>query len=268
MRKKPEAMLILAGLLALAFHAIYEELLKATVLKWFGRFFDLSEAELMGRLTEMAVPIIATIVIIALIYRFVKQQMRSEAIDPVLASQQETIASLTERLKPRINAFLDARANGVTEAPTERVITGQFGRLATKGPSSKWIQVCVSCATDAPLVDCEVWLAGARSMLGNGKFGPELVEEHINCLWSQIETIKTTIHPKRVQRINLFSFYEDGQPVRPWTQPLKITLTNAIQRPGEYQLDMIFTASGAPSEERSYILRWASFSDITLRPAR
>jgi hypothetical protein len=48
-------------LLALFFHSIYEDLLKAAILGRLSAFMGIAEAELVSRLTEMAVPIIGAV---------------------------------------------------------------------------------------------------------------------------------------------------------------------------------------------------------------
>jgi len=171
-----------------------------------------------------------------------------------------------ERAKPKINVFLDKASHGVAEGPTEvGVAVSLAGKQSIRGPSSKWVQVSITSASEAPLIDCEVWLTSLR-LMGEKSLGPELVEEHINCSWSQSDQKKIIIPPKRIQRINLFSLYADGQPIRPWTSPVKIRLRDAIQIPGSYRLEMMVTAQNAPTEERSYNFTWRDFSDVTLDP--
>ena len=167
---------------------------------------------------------------------------------------------LKRRFTQQITVFLDPDLHGVTENPTE------IAAIPPRGPSSKWVQFSVSCATNAPLVDCEAWLTSVRKIDGNA-VGPQLVEEHIHCHWSQREgEKKITLPPLLIQRANLFSLYENFQPtaIVPQTNPPKIRLRDAIQQPGVYRVEVLVTAQGAPSFPASFIFEWRNFTDVTL----
>jgi hypothetical protein len=94
---------------------------------------------------------------------------------------------LQRRFTPQIDVFLDSDDHGVAESPTEiQAIPPQVQTIPPqRGPSSKWVQFSVSCATNAPLIDCEAWLTGVQRIDGNA-IGPQLVEEHIHCQWSHL----------------------------------------------------------------------------------
>ena len=99
------------GLLALALHSLYEDLLKAALLRWLGGFVGVGEAELMGRLTEMAVPIAGAIAVLSFFYWFLKREFARGKIDPAIEAQRqqtEAILAHTEALK--------AKPHGVTLA--------------------------------------------------------------------------------------------------------------------------------------------------------
>jgi hypothetical protein len=165
---------------------------------------------------------------------------------------------LNERLRPRIRLFLDDRTNGVAFSPTD--IDGR------PGPDSKWVQFCVSCATDAPLVDCEAFLISAYRLDDDGNTASEqLVEEDVNCCWSQQSEKKLTIHPLRTQKANLFSLH-DTTPVtiKAETSPTKVRLRDAIQTPGRYRLKVLVTAKSAQPKEEFFIFEWRNFSHVTI----
>jgi hypothetical protein len=165
---------------------------------------------------------------------------------------------LQRRFTPQITIFLDPDHHGVIESPTEIQATP-----SRKGPSSKWVQFSVSCATNAPLVDCEAWLTSVRKIEGDA-VGPQLVEEHIHCQWSQREEKKITLPPLLIQRANLFSLYENSQPlpIMVHTNPVKYRLRDAIQQPGSYRVEVLVTAEGAPSFPASFIFKWRNFTDV------
>jgi hypothetical protein len=174
------------------------------------------------------------------------------------------IASFNERLKPKINLSLDERTRGVAFAPTEFM-----GSPPRSGPPSKWVQFCVSCATDTSLIDCEAFLTSGYKLDDTDQpTGEQLIEEDINCAWSQLGETKVTIHPLRVLRANIFSIYEslDRIVVKPETVPMKIRLRNAIQTPGRYRLQTLVTARDAPSKTESFIFEWRDFNNVTLTP--
>ena len=70
---------LLFGLLALALHSLYEDLLKAALLRWLGGFLGVGEAELMSRLTEMAVPIAGAIAVMSFFYWFLKREFAKQS---------------------------------------------------------------------------------------------------------------------------------------------------------------------------------------------
>jgi hypothetical protein len=170
---------------------------------------------------------------------------------------------LQRRFAPQIEVFLDPDNYGVAENPTETVAPSRL-----RGPSSKWVQFSVRCATDAPLIDCEAWLTSVRKIDG-GVVGRELVDEHIHCHWSQRERgeKKITLAPVLIQRANLFAFYNNPTAlvIVPQTDPLKIRLRDAIQQPGSYRAEVLVTAQGAPSLAATFVFEWHSFNDVTLR---
>jgi hypothetical protein len=178
-----------------------------------------------------------------------------------------TERELQRRFTPQITVFLDPDHHGVTEIPTEiQAAPPQIQVFPPlRGPSSKWVQFSVSCATDAPLVDCEAWLTSVRRVDGD-TIGPQLVEEHIHCHWSQREERKITLPPLLIQRANLFSLYENSQPlpIVPHTNPIKIRLRNAIQQPGSYRVEVLVTAQGAPSFHASFTFEWRNFANVIL----
>jgi hypothetical protein len=62
----------------------------------------------------------------------------------------------------------------------------------------------------------------------------------------------------------LFSLYEDGQPVRVHTRPVKIRLPTAIQEPGKYQVEVLVSARDAPSVLAAFIFEWTDFKNVSL----
>jgi hypothetical protein len=187
----------------------------------------------------------------------------AEAQKTLLVAQSEAV-SLSDRLKPRIKIFLDDTTKGVTVSPT------LIGNPPRRGPPCKWLQFCVSCSTEASLMNCEAILTGVHRLGDDDEvINEQLVEEHVNCCWSQQSELKVTIHPLRIFHANLFSVQEtemtpSGVVVKPETSPVKIRLHDAIQIPGRYRLDVLVTAQEAPSGLASFIFEWRNFADIKL----
>lgn len=167
---------------------------------------------------------------------------------------KKEISELKERLVPKIRVFLDSKDKGVREYPT------------TAGSSAKWVQFCVSCATDTALTACEAFITSVTKIDGD-EIGSELVEESIHCNWSQLpeSDIKITIPPRVVRYVNLFTLY-DGIPlsVVPQTTPLKLRLPEAIKIPGRYQVEVVVTAENTMSAPAMFVFEWRDFNDVNL----
>jgi hypothetical protein len=232
---------------------------------WFGReYLNEGTQELLSGKTALGAVLASFVVfLITMVACFV---IRLFIWPPILFHEEKDRAdraekALKDELSPRIKVFLDPDWHGVTEVPTRNTATGQAG------PSSKWIQVSVAGATQAPIADCEAWLTSARR-IDNGVLGAQLVEEHIHCHWSQREPVKEiTLRPLVIQRANLFSVHQDPLVVKPETNPMKIRLLEAIQQPGQYQLQILVTAQGSPSIARTFIFEWRNFKEVFLTEA-
>jgi hypothetical protein len=164
--------------------------------------------------------------------------------------EKENLA-LEERLVPKIRVFLDSIDRGVREYPT------------ANGSSAKWVQFCVSCATETPLIACEAFLTSVTKIDGN-EIGPELVEEHIHCNWSQLPESdrKITISPRITPYVNLFTLYDKS--VVPQTTPRKFRLGEAIQIPGRYQVGVVVTAENTTSAPATFVFEWRDFNNVNL----
>jgi hypothetical protein len=91
-------------LLALFIHSVYEDLLKAAVLKRLSAFMDMPEAELVSRLAEMAVPIVGAVAVVWIMLWFAWREVKAEIPNPLLEAQRqqtEAILAHTEALKAR-----------------------------------------------------------------------------------------------------------------------------------------------------------------------
>jgi hypothetical protein len=91
--------------------------------------------------------------------------------------EKERGDALQEKLSPKIHIYLDRSCNGVAGFPVSGEVT------------KKWVQFIVSCATDSPFVDCEAWLKRVEK-LDHENAGEQLVEEPVNCGWSQVQEEK------------------------------------------------------------------------------
>jgi len=237
------------------------------VLLWFFRAYLSSDTQnfLSGE-TAFGTLVVALIAfLITLLVWFIIRLFNEAAKSFCREKDRADVAEreLQRRFAPQIEVFLDPDNHGVAENPTETVAPSRL-----RGPSSKWVQFSVRCATDAPLIDCEAWLTSVRKIDG-GVVGRELVDEHIHCHWSQRERgeKKITLAPVLIQRANLFAFYNNPTAlvIVPQTDPLKIRLRDAIQQPGSYRAEVLVTAQGAPSLAATFVFEWHSFNDVTLR---
>jgi hypothetical protein len=238
-----------------------------------GWYFGLGELHVpdqpAGFVTFMVVTVFVTWLIFFAIRLLRAPAHLYEGAKQETANAQASNLILHERLRPRINIFLNQTNQGVTLAPME-MPPEKPGDVPRKGPPAKYVQFCVSCATDAPLLECEGLLTSVHEIDPDNKIiGPELVEEHINCAWSQMTDIKITIPPLRVNYVNLFIVLErphdpTGWQVLPETRPMKIRLRDAIQIPGRYRLDVLVTATSAPSKTERFIFEWHDFDHVTL----
>ena len=166
---------------------------------------------------------------------------------------EKEILAWKERLVRKISVYLDTTDKGVREYPT------------VNGSSAKWVQFCVSCATDAALIDCEAFLTSVTKIDGD-ETGPELVEEHIHCNWSQLSESdrKITIRPLITQYVNLLTLYDSPLSVVPQTSPIKFRLSEAIQTPGRYRVGVIVTAENTMPVRSTFIFEWRDFNNVKL----
>lgn len=161
--------------------------------------------------------------------------------------------SLADALSPKIRIFINPDVNGVMEIP-----------VSSEAIPGKWVQFSVSCATDAPLVDCEAWLTSVERLDDAGAVQKQLVEERVHCGWSQIDLRKITLKPLLEQRANLFSFDSRLSTPTPEVIPRKFTLQNEIKVPGRYHIKVVVTADNAPSIPATFIFEWRDYNNVTL----
>jgi hypothetical protein len=80
--------------LALLFHSIYEDLLKAAVFKRLSGFMGVQEAELVSRLTEMALPILGSVAVVWFLYGYLKRELSAQTPDAAIEAQQQHTAAI------------------------------------------------------------------------------------------------------------------------------------------------------------------------------
>jgi uncharacterized membrane protein YtjA (UPF0391 family) len=149
------------------------------------------------------------------------------------AKQRADIASLNQRLIPRIHIFV--KNNGVREeSPPKPRMT-----------KAKRIQIGVSCATDAELEDCEAWLLIVKKQ--NNEI---ILEEKVNCVWSISETTILNLRPHLEYYANIFYvfvnlFFSPNQiHILPLTKPDNERLRREMDEPGIYYLQVGVSAKG------------------------
>lgn len=178
----------------------------------------------------------------------------------VWAHERNQLLAFQDRLSPKIHVSVDG--DGILTVPTQ------------DGALSKWAQVIVESITDAPLVDCEVWVKGIYRLNPDGSDMASILEESTRCEWSQRrgpESFTVTIPPKVKQRANLFSLLETPSVERPIPAPqptlefAKLILTTEIQYPSSYRVYLTVTAKEVPSREESFVFDWKDFDRLTLK---
>src|ERR1700730_2315648 len=166
------------------------------------------------------------------------------AIYLLYADEKTRADGLQDRFTPRINLFL--RNNGVQEE---------------KRPTrSKWVQIGVSCATKGELEDCEVVLVSAKRICDNSDnhCGDELVSGNVHCVWANYEITRLSLRPDLKYYANIFHVQPreivhkliyssmnapSNVKIVPLTRPEKIHLTDGIDEPGQYRLEIRVTAA-------------------------
>ncbi|TPQ31527.1 hypothetical protein C2U70_23805 [Bradyrhizobium guangdongense] len=83
MQRKPDdnyPLLIGGGVIVLALflHSIYEDLLKAAILQKLGALMGVTEAEIVGRMTEMALPSVGAIAVVWLLYKLIQSRLAQD----------------------------------------------------------------------------------------------------------------------------------------------------------------------------------------------
>ncbi len=82
------------AVLAIFFHSIYEDLLKEAILKRLSAFIGVPEAEVVSRLTEMAVPIIGAVATVWILLWYAGREFRSGVPDPMVEAQRQHTAAI------------------------------------------------------------------------------------------------------------------------------------------------------------------------------
>jgi hypothetical protein len=101
-------------LLSLFFHSIYEDLLKAAVLKRLSAVIGIEEAELVSRLTEMALPIMGAVAVVWFLYIYLKREMMAQIPDQAIEAQRQHTAAIvaqTEAIKATAQLAESARVD-------------------------------------------------------------------------------------------------------------------------------------------------------------
>jgi predicted PurR-regulated permease PerM len=63
------------------FQPIFEHLFASSVLSWLEKYMQISEAEVVARLAEVALPVCGSILLIVLLYRFLSREIERELTD-------------------------------------------------------------------------------------------------------------------------------------------------------------------------------------------
>lgn len=233
------------------------------IIWWTGNLDALAK-----HLGEVLGAVVATVTVLILIYAFAILTALPKMFDEAQTSSEREIAgaraqivALQARLKPQIRLFVNPVNNGVLQIPTELTAPGQ-----PPGPSSKWVQVCVACASEVELEDCEALITSFRRLNNDGS-ETELEPEPVHCSWSMRDGPRTTIRPMVELPANILTVYESAHPVMLQLVPPHITIFNAVQVPGRFRFRIVVTAKGTPSVEKSFVLEHLDYARVSITPS-
>jgi hypothetical protein len=181
-----------------------------------------------------------------------------------IETRENEITTIKAQHSPKIAVFLSEVDGGIQEVETCIREQGKTPRMGW----SKWVQVSVSCATEAALEECEVWMTGVER-IAEASPGEKLLAEDARCKWSQYDSGRSiSIRPLRTQRANLFSLYQGSPDLRVEADFVKFRLRDGIQQRGKYLVTLVASAQGdTRSELRSFIFEWHDYNNISLKPA-
>jgi hypothetical protein len=184
----------------------------------------------VAKFADISLSLMGAIATVWLLYRYIESNLRREF-------QQERIVVLE---------------SGVTELPD------------TDGEKfCKWSQITIGCATEEPILNCEVSLKSfVRIRPDESK---DLVEEPVHCNWSQRTERAITIFPGLPWKANLFSLLKGSPNIKLELDPPKITLKTEIQKHGTYRGVVVVTASGGVRKaEKAFQFEWRGYNNISL----
>lgn len=163
------------------------------------------------------------------------------------------VAELEERLIPKITVSLDETCAGIRVVKTQLVLPP--GAPPQRGPDSKWVQIIVMSATNAPLVNCEARLMRAERIDENGVV-TAILTEPLFCTWSNTSVSRMTIPPSVPHAANIFSARDGFTELYIETLPVKLEFRDEIQRPGTYRLKIGVSAQDCPTNVKTFLFEW------------
>jgi hypothetical protein len=148
--------------------------------------------------------------------------------------------------------------------PKISVLDGSVNELPDTegGGVCKWVQLKIGCATDEPLLSCEVFLKSIVRITSDVP-SKELVEEPVHCNWSQRAERTIQINPGLPAKVNLFSFIK-GTQLKLEIDPPKLTLKRAIQTPRTYKGTVAIVADRVRPQEKSFEFCWSDYDHLSL----
>jgi hypothetical protein len=166
------------------------------------------------------------------------------------------VRELEERLAPKIKVSLDP-SYGIRIAETRLNLPP--GVPAQRGPDSKYVQIMVRSATDAPLIECEARLIRVER-IGDREMTEVILTEPTFCTWSRMEgeeQKRMTIPAKISQAANLFRVQQGNPRLDTLTTNVHYDFDAEIQRAGNYKLTIAVYAKDCPTEIISLIFKWS-----------
>ena len=180
---------------------------------------------------------------------------------------------------PKISVFLDPDCAGLrvietriaADASGAPEVTGELETFPPSvpqqhGPDTKWVQIMVELAADAPLVNCEARLIRAERMGDNGVIMAVLTEP-VFCTWSHRVDEKTnmTIPPRIPQAANIFFVSNDFTELYMQTLPLKYEFRDEMQKPGKFRLTIGVSAKDCSTNVKTFLFEWGgSYDNISI----
>ncbi|MGE3941714.1 MAG: hypothetical protein AB7H90_07420 [Alphaproteobacteria bacterium] len=144
---------------------------------------------------------------------------------------------------------------------------GVYDSISAKGEHFKYAQIIVKSATDAPLINCEVWVTAVYLIDRDLKNVKRLVDQPARCEWSgrNLRDNERALIPAGLsQRVRLFMMGETYSYPCPLFGMPNTVFSLEIETPGLFRITILVAADDTKSESKSFIFSWTEFDNMRL----